>query len=197
MSSSENSEVFNSLVDFFQKNIRHRLSSEKIHVLELGSGSRSQFADIELPEARILAIDKDERKCEFAETITGVTYMCADISSEAFLAAIRNEKFDLIFDSHCLHCIVEPTERAWSLHNIKASLKDDGLFCAEMMIQSKRKELEVIERHVPHARELEDELIAAGFRLIFFSVNKNLSFELNTEHGLNCDLVRVIASKGP
>ena len=195
MSSSENSEVFSSLVDFFQKNIRSRLPSGQVQILELGSGTRSQFADISLPHARILAIDRDERKCEFAEAVSGVTYMCADISSESFQDLIQNEKFDLVFDSHCLHCIVEPAERAWSLHNIKASLKDGGLFCAEMMIQSKRKELEVIERHVPHARELEDELIAAGFRLNFFSVSRNLSFELNAEHELNCDLVRIIATK--
>ncbi len=195
MNSSENSEVFNSLVDFFQKNIRSRLSSDHVRILELGSGVRSQFADISLPHASILAIDRDERKCEFAEAVSGVTYMCADISAESFLDSIQNEKFDLVFDSHCIHCIVEPAERAWSFHNIKASLKDEGLFCAEMMIQSKRKELDVIERHVPHARELEEELIAAGFRLKFFSVSRNLSFELNTEQGLNCDLVRMIATK--
>ncbi len=48
-----------------------------------------------------------------------------------------NEKFNLIYDSHCLHCIVFNEDRAQVLGEIKKSLLPDGFFVLDTMVASK------------------------------------------------------------
>lgn len=45
-----------------------------------------------------------------------------------------NQKFDLIYDSHCLHCIVFEEDRGRVLMGIKKSLAPSGLFVLDTMV---------------------------------------------------------------
>jgi 2-polyprenyl-6-hydroxyphenyl methylase/3-demethylubiquinone-9 3-methyltransferase len=46
----------------------------------------------------------------------------------------RNEKYDLIYDSHCLHCIVFEEDRRKVLTGVKASLNDSGIFILDTAV---------------------------------------------------------------
>ncbi len=46
----------------------------------------------------------------------------------------RNEKFDLIYDSHCLHCIVFEEDRSKVLAGVKASLAESGVFILDTAV---------------------------------------------------------------
>ncbi|OFZ17449.1 MAG: hypothetical protein A2X86_03030 [Bdellovibrionales bacterium GWA2_49_15] len=45
-----------------------------------------------------------------------------------------NEQFDLIYDSHCLHCIVFDEDRRLVLEGIRNALTDSGIFLLDTMI---------------------------------------------------------------
>ncbi|MNJ91263.1 Ubiquinone biosynthesis O-methyltransferase [compost metagenome] len=45
-----------------------------------------------------------------------------------------NEKFDVIYDSHCLHCIVFEEDRSKVLAGAKKSLMDSGIFILDTMV---------------------------------------------------------------
>lgn len=45
-----------------------------------------------------------------------------------------NQKFDLIYDSHCLHCIVFEDDRQKVLTSAKKSLSDGGIFILDTMV---------------------------------------------------------------
>lgn len=49
------------------------------------------------------------------------------------------DKFDLIYDSHCLHCIVFEEDRRLALSNLKKSLTHDGIFILDTMVMPKEK----------------------------------------------------------
>ena len=50
-----------------------------------------------------------------------------------------NKKFDLIYDSHCLHCIVLNEDRTRVLAGVKNSLASGGIFILDTMIMSDEK----------------------------------------------------------
>lgn len=53
--------------------------------------------------------------------------LCADDLGEA--------RFDVIVDSHCMHCIVPDGDRAAALKSIRRALTDAGVFVLETMMQ--------------------------------------------------------------
>jgi 2-polyprenyl-3-methyl-5-hydroxy-6-metoxy-1,4-benzoquinol methylase len=66
-----------------------------------------------------------------------------------------SEKFDLIYDSHCLHCIVFDEDRRRTLDSVRESLKPDGIFVLDTMAFSENQE---ITRGMPTLR-FDDEFI--------------------------------------
>lgn len=48
-----------------------------------------------------------------------------------------NEKFNLIYDSHCLHCIVFDEDRMTVLDQVRKSLVSKGIFVLDTMVASK------------------------------------------------------------
>lgn len=45
-----------------------------------------------------------------------------------------NQKFDLIYDSHCLHCIVFEEDRMRVLKGVKSALNEGGIFILDTMV---------------------------------------------------------------
>lgn len=60
----------------------------------------------------------------------GIDFKVGDILKLENLA----QKFDLIYDSHCFHCIVFDEDRARVLAGVKNSLQDSGKFILDTMI---------------------------------------------------------------
>jgi len=51
----------------------------------------------------------------------------------------QSKKFDIIYDSHCLHCIVFDEDRKSVLSGIKESLLDNGIFILDTMVMPLEK----------------------------------------------------------
>ena len=186
----EKSSVSESLRDFFHSVVAPRLKSQDPQVLDLGAGSLSLFEELNFLKKNIKAIDFSEVAISKANLlINGIHYEIMNLSVENIL---EKNQFDLIFDSHCLHCIEGVNNRKAAFNNIHQALSSEGIFCAEMMIQSSKAIVSLPFKHIPSALELEQELVAAGFIISYFLISRNLKFY--NENG-ECDLLRVVCKK--
>lgn len=178
-----------SLLKFFESQIYSRLAKDPV-VLDLGAGSKSIFEDTDLLKSNITAIDFSPVAIKNATLLPNeVTYKEIDLGTPGVL---ESEKYDLIFDSHCLHCITDESQRKAAFINIYQALKPDGLFSAEMMVSPAGKNINLPNKHVVDARVLEEEILSYGFKIIYFLIVRDLVF--GSENG-DCDLVRVICRK--
>jgi len=178
-----------SLKHFFHNDVHKRLTTENPKVLDLGAGSKSLFEETHLNLDLITAIDFSSAAMDLIPEHSGIHYKLLDITTPN---ALRINEYDLVFDSHCLHCIEDKSHRKMAFNNILGSLKSDGLFAAEMMVQSSRQRITQPFKYIPTANELESELIEAGFKIIYFMIVQDLKF--SNENG-DCDLLRVISRK--
>lgn len=178
-----------SLLKFFESSVRSRLS-EAPFILDLGCGSKSIFEDTDIPESNITAIDFSLVAIAKAEVLPSeILYKEVDLSTPDIL---EKEHYDLIFDSHCLHCITDESQRRAAFMNIHKALKADGLFCAEMMVSPAGKSIKLANKYVVDARALEEEILGHGFKIIYFLIVRDLVF--GSDNG-DCDLIRVICRK--
>ncbi len=123
-----------SLLTFFNRDVSSRLNykvAESYNILDLGCGTQSVFEDVELDSA-VLAIDFSSEAIKLASQFSKgkVTYKTFNLCEEE----LPESQYDLIFDSHCLHCIDEPRDRDFAWKSIYQSLKAEGLFASAMMI---------------------------------------------------------------
>lgn len=184
-----------SLMDFFQQVVSPRLSAETNHILELGSGAYSLFEKTNNIQADVLAIDFSSEAITHAPKNSLIKYRNLDVTNKDFLKDFDENYFNLIFDSHCFHCIVDPLKRREAYRNVYRYLSRDGLFCAEMMVQTPGK-LSVHEyKFIPRAEEIEREFLANNFIIKYFVVSRDLVFDLNDNKKNECDLLRIVATK--
>lgn len=111
------------------------------------------------------------------------------------------DKFEVIVDSHLLHCLVEQKDRDSYLKFIHDSLTDDGLFFLETMSYQpkiqiplgyeldenlnlyKEMQSEMIPfRRVCESHELEQEIKNANMKIKYLYFHNELSFDLYTEY---------------
>lgn len=174
---------------FFESTVRARLPDSP-RILDLGCGSKSLFEDTDLPKSNIVAIDFSSVAISKASAMSsGINYREVDLSIPDVL---ESSAYDLIFDSHCLHCITDEAKRKTAFTNIYQSLNDGGLFTAEMMVLSPNKTVVMPNKHVPSARAIEEEILSYGFKINYFLIVRDLVF--GSDNG-DCDLVRVICRK--
>lgn len=159
------------------------------NILELGCGDHSLFEGLNL--SNVIAIDKSVDKILSAPQST-INYLAMDMAELTF-----ETKFDLIIDSHALHCIVDFESRDLVYKNIFDSLDEEGQLIAEVMIKKNSSDSYFCfpERIVLSSFEIEEELIKNGFKIIYFSVIPNLYFLDDVSKKNTCDLLRFIAQK--
>lgn len=187
---SQNSEKYyeSSLLDFYKTVVSTRLKPN-LRVLDLGPGSKSIFEDLELDQSKITSIDFSQKAVELASKNSSIDYRIGDISKKA---DYPNENFDLVFDSHCFHCITNSEDRKNAFMNIYERLNDGGLFASEMMVQKNRIPANMPYKHVQDAFDLEKEILDYGFKIEYFLIGSGLSF--SNAHG-ECDVLRVVCRK--
>lgn len=179
------------LLEFFENVVRPRLVNAK-NILELGCGNFSQFEKIESLEAQVTAIDFSREAINQAPK-SNIIYQEKSLTDKNFFS--ENE-FDLIFDSHCMNCLVQELDREIAFENIFKALKPDGLFASELMVQPIGKKSEMPLKIIKTARELEEEILSHKLKIIYFMISRDSSFvnEVNGEQ-IICDVLRVIAKK--
>lgn len=183
-------QVSSSLLSFFQEVVRPRLNQSE-SILEIGCGNYSLFEECKL-NANITAIDFSAVAIDQAPK-SNIIYQMRSITDENFFS---EGEFDLIFDSHCMNCLVQHWDRERAFNNIFKTLKNDGLFAGEFMVQPINGKVEIPLKMIKSARELEEEILSHKFKIIYFMISKDSSFvnEVNGEK-IFCDVLRVIAKK--
>lgn len=184
-----------SLVDFFCQVVSPRLGNHP-NILEIGCGSYSLFEEVSVHESKVLAIDYSATAIAKAPTASHgskIQYKLMDISQEnlGFFSL-----FDLVFDSHCFHCLMDEKERAQAFVNVFCSLAEGGIFCAEMMVQKPHHKTSIPYKNIKEAREIEEEITRSGLKICYFMIHSHLSFTHRIgESEIESDVLRVIARK--
>lgn len=107
-------------------------------VLDLGCGSGTTAFTLAKLGFTVTGIDVSETAIGMAKDLSTkqnlqINFVVGDILQLEKL----NEKFNLIYDSHCLHCIVFEDDRAKVLEQIKKSLTLNGIFVLDTMVATK------------------------------------------------------------
>lgn len=160
----------------------------EINVLELGSGLGALGLQLAALGANVTLVDFSPTALELAEGI----FQSKGFKGEFKLADLTHpdvsleKKFDLIIDSHLLHCIITEPDRASYYKLINEHLSKRGIFVAETMVH--RKKLHIPDgfmfdqnntlwqmfgewkpvRRILDSLDLEDELKRAGLEIIYF-----------------------------
>lgn len=180
-----------SLLSFFQKTVSTYLPSIDLHVLDIGAGNFSLFENLATENKVVDALDL--RIVENFQSENGITYIQGNIVD---LSCIKNNFYDLVFDSHCLHCLRNAEEQESALVNIYNSLKPNGIFASEIMVQPSGNKVLFPMRLVRESIEIENLLTHSGFKIIYFVIVPQMSFYFEHDQGeVVCDMLRVVARK--
>jgi len=167
-----------------------------LRVLEVGSGRGGLSLHLARLGANVTLLDFSAAALDQAEKIFAlegfqVKTLLADASRPD---TSLNEKFDLIVDSHLLHCICFNPERVSYYGFIQDHLREDGIFVAESMVH--RKKLFIPDgfmfdqenilwqmfgewkpvRRILDSVDLENEINQTGLKIKYFMYYANYAF---------------------
>ncbi|MGE3611198.1 MAG: class I SAM-dependent methyltransferase [Bacteriovoracaceae bacterium] len=111
-----------------------------LKVLELGCGRGGVGIQLARLGADVTLVDFSPSALKQAELLFqnegfSVKTICGDVTHPDLLI---QEKYDLIVDSHLLHCLIQNPERSSYYELIRSSLSEDGIFVAETMVHRKK-----------------------------------------------------------
>ncbi len=105
------------------------------NALDLGCGTGTTAFTLAKLGFNVTGIDVSETAIELATKLAKSQGFKMSFQVKDLLHLNQeNEKFDFIYDSHCLHCIVFENERSIALQNIRALLRIDGVFILDTMV---------------------------------------------------------------
>ncbi len=116
------------------------LDWQKIKVLEMGAGRGGVGLQLARLGAQVTLVDfspsaLEQAKRVFANEGFEVTTIVADVSHPDVQFS---ESYELIVDSHLLHCLTFDPDRLSYLQLVKESLATNGIFVAETMVHRKK-----------------------------------------------------------
>lgn len=114
---------------------KHFQSASNKFALDLGCGSGTTAFILAEHGFKTFGIDISETAIAMANDLAlkqnlKINFVVGDVLNLAFL----NQKFDLIYDSHLLHCIVLEEDRSKLYNEINDVLKPEGLFILDTMV---------------------------------------------------------------
>jgi 2-polyprenyl-3-methyl-5-hydroxy-6-metoxy-1,4-benzoquinol methylase len=114
-------------------------ATQGARVLELGCGTGALACMLAEHGFEVTAIDVSASAIAFARSVAQARGLAVRFEvGNACSWAAPAEAFDVIVDSHLLHCIVNPVERRQLLANLRAALRPEGEFWTETMALSQR-----------------------------------------------------------
>lgn len=178
-------------------------------LLELGCGNGTNL----LGKGEVWAVDFSDQAISLAkedERFQYVNFYCQDVCELDL-----EQKFDLILDSHLLHCLVTPEQRSSYLNKVKEHLSPGGLFYVETMVTHKECNFEtemeyfffepILQmgdspvRYIDTAENVEKEFLNAGLKILYFYIDagKRMIPVNHRERSLRSDpfVLRIIATK--
>ena len=112
----------------------HFSSTKGLTALDLGTGTGSTAHSLHDLGFSVTGVDVCPSAIESAKEIAikenkHIIFEVADVLE-------LNSKFDLIYDSHCAHCVVLSEDRSTFFNSIHASLQNNGIFILDSMALS-------------------------------------------------------------
>lgn len=178
-----------------------------LKVLDLGCGLGASSLYFAQKGAQVTGIDVSELAISGAKEIAAnkglnVEFICRDLSQKA--GENSPEKYDIIFDSHLLHCLTSDEHRQNYLEFVKQSMGHDSLFLLETMVfqkqlrtpvgysldekftlwrefsdtQENKVSGELPVRRIMPGIDLEDEIKTAGLDISYLYFHAELSFNV-------------------
>lgn len=167
-----------------------------LKTLELGSGRGGLGLHLARMGADVTLVDFSPSALEQAEKLfalegRAVKTIAADVT---FPDVGLPQQYDLIIDSHLLHCITDDPGRLSYFQLVLDHLSDSGIFVCETMVQ--RKKMYIPDgfmfdqkntlwqmfgewkpvRRILDSLDLEQELLSAGFQITYFVYYANFGF---------------------
>jgi 2-polyprenyl-3-methyl-5-hydroxy-6-metoxy-1,4-benzoquinol methylase len=106
--------------------------------LDLGCGSGTTAFTLSKLGFTVSGIDISETAIAMAKNLSTQQDLKINFIDGDILQLEKiNEKFDVIYDSHCLHCIVFDEDRTKVLAEVKKSLAPKGIFILDTMVANK------------------------------------------------------------
>lgn len=107
------------------------------NALDLGCGSGTTAFFLAKEGLRVTGIDISETAIELAKELSSKQNLNIDfLVADVLHLEKMNQRFDLIYDSHCFHCIVFEEDRFKVLDGVKKSLNDSGIFILDTMVMA-------------------------------------------------------------
>lgn len=103
--------------------------------LDLGCGSGPTAHFLDDLGFKVVGIDVSPTAIELAKAMSAefnrkIDYVCGDVTALEQFGPV----FDLVYDSHCLHCIVSEGDRLKTFKAIQRSLAPGGYFLLDTMV---------------------------------------------------------------
>ncbi len=190
---SEGYTASKSLIDFLQKDQYDIFKEDDLSILEVGCGKGSLFEEIEGLRGswNVLGIDISKIAIEAAKKrLAGHNNLFFQVSKIEDLE--ENNIFDVIIDSHVLHCLTDAKDRASYLGSMYKRLRPGGVIYIETMVAHKNLIFEFDQwmdfetcilyqnespiRSIKEAFELEEEFISHGAKIFYLEVFESLQF---------------------
>jgi SAM-dependent methyltransferase len=209
-----------SLVDFLEKYQEQFGSFDKsAQILEAGCGLGGLSFYLSKMGFYTHGVDQSKLAISMAREINKNKSLYAKFTGQDLCNSEASEQFDIVVDSHLLHCLVDKNDRESYLAFVKNSLTDDGLFFLETMCYQAKIQIpigyefdasfklykEIGDEKIPYRKiidsiELEQELKSMGFKIKYLYYHNELSFDVFSEYkDLNAEslpkTIRLVASK--
>lgn len=193
----ENSRSLKTHLDKVLDTFNTRVNEGSRKAIELGCGGGAISSYLSTKGFETTGLDISRKAIELAIDLKNALnsnsrFIVFDVCQNTELT----EKFDLVIDSHLLHCLYESEQRARYYQFVKNNISGEGLFLGECM--SFHRDLKIpVDYHleengVLHRGEkpirllmdshgLEKELLSAGFKIEYYYYHSELSFEVYPE----------------
>jgi len=166
-----------------------------LRILECGGGMGGLAAELAKQGARVTMVDFAPRAVELARTL-GVNASVLDVTRPD---AQIDGSFDLVIDSHLLHCLPTTPGRISYFHFLREHLAPGGIIAGETMVYRKKLYVPlgwrldddgilwqkladwVPVRRISDSLVLEDEFKQAGFRIAYFYYYANYGIAPSSE----------------
>lgn len=135
--------------DFFQQFLLQRFQQpHECFFLEIGCGSGPRAAFAAQYGMKSFGVDISQTAIELANKIAKEKDLKIDYRVQDLMRLSEmNQQFDLIYDGHCMHCIVFDDDRKKCFQEIKKSLTEDGFYIYETMLFNPNMKFNMPETH--------------------------------------------------
>lgn len=174
-------EISEAVLEQYKELLQHDSVPKSGRLLELGCGAGNLSVGFAQLGYQVTGVDIAPSAVEWARERAKDQQLTIDflVDNVVELTQLKLNDFDLVIDSHCLHCIIGDDRRRF-FATVQRTLKPGAVFVVNTMCQNERSHEiqgfqpesgltvhgDIATRYVGKREDIEAELKAAGFKII-------------------------------